>query len=106
MSKRPATRTIPTTRKTTMAPTLAREAQNSNSPNARADSRLMTSTTASAISTVAQAAMCGNQYLTYRATADSSAMPVSAQLSQYIQPVTKAAASPKNSRMYETNAPD
>ena len=33
-------------------------------------------------------------------------MPVSAQFSQYIQPATNAAFSPKNSRMYDTNAPD
>ena len=59
----------------------------------------MISTTASAISTVAQVGMVGNQNWTYRPTADSSAMPVSAQFSQYIQPVTKAAFSPKNSRM-------
>ena len=38
--------------------------------------------------------MVGNQYWTYRPTADSSAMPVRAQLSQYIQPVTYAAFSP------------
>ena len=77
-----------------MAPTLAMAAQNSNSPNARADSRLITSTTASAISTVAQVGMVGIQYWTYRPTADSSAIPVRAQLSQYIQPVTYAAFSP------------
>ena len=33
-------------------------------------------------------------------------MPVSAQFSQYIQPVTKAHFSPKNSRMYDTKAPE
>src|ERR1700709_2468022 len=59
-----ATTTIPTTRKMTMAPTLAMDAQNSNARNARADSRLIVSTTASAISTVAQVGMSGNQYCT------------------------------------------
>ena len=73
---------------------MAIAAQNSNSPNARADSRLITSTTASAISTVAQVGISGNQYWMYSPTADSSAMPVSAQFSQYIQPVTKAHFSP------------
>ncbi len=51
-------------RKMTMAPTLAMAAQNSNSPNARADSRLMTRTTASAMRTVAHVGMSGNQYCT------------------------------------------
>ena len=69
-------------------------AQNSNSPKARADSRLITSTTARAMSTVAQVGMSGNQNCTYSPTAESSAMPVSAQFSQYIQPVTKAHFSP------------
>ena len=82
-----------------MAPTLAIAAQNSNSPNARADSRLITRTTARAIRTVAQVGIVGIQYWTYRPTADNSAIPVRAQLSQYIQPVTYAAFSPKNSRM-------
>lgn len=90
---------MPTTKKITIAPTLRIDAQNSNSPKARADSRLMVSTTASAMSTLAQVGMSGNQYFTYRPTADSSAIPVSAQFNQYIQPVTYAAASPKNSRM-------
>lgn len=44
-----------------MAPTLAMAAQNSNSPNARAESRLITSTTASAMSTVAQVGIVGHQ---------------------------------------------
>ena len=84
----PITTTSPTARNTTIAPTFASAAQNSNSPNARADSRLITSTTASAMSTVAQVGISGNQYWTYRPTADSSAIPVSAQFSQYIHPVT------------------
>ena len=40
------------------------------------------------MSTVAQVGISGNQYWMYSPTADSSAMPVSAQFSQYIQPVT------------------
>ena len=90
----PTTTTRPTTRKTTIAPTLAIAAQNSNSPNARADSKLMISTTASAISTVAQVGINGNQYCTYSPTADSSAIPVNPQFNQYNQPVTNAAGSP------------
>ena len=43
---------------------LGMDAQNSNSPNALADSRLITSTTARAMSTVAQVGMVGNQYWT------------------------------------------
>ncbi len=82
-----------------MAPTFRMDAQNSNSPNARADSRLMVSTTASAMSTVAQVGIVGNQNWTYSPTAESSAIPVRPQFSQYNQPVTKAAFSPKNSRM-------
>ena len=59
----------------------------------------MINTTARAISTVAQVGIVGIQNWTYRPTADSSAIPVSPQFSQYNQPVTKAAFSPKNSRM-------
>ena len=88
MSKAKTTTTMPTSRKATIAVTLRMDAQNSNSPNALADSRLITSTTARAMSTVAQAGMVGNQNWTYSPTADSSAIPVSAQFSQYIQPVT------------------
>ena len=94
MPKAPITTTSPTTRKITIAPTFAIDAQNSNSPKARADSRLTTSTTASAISTVAQVGIVGNQYCTSSPTAESSATPVSAEFSQYIQPVTKADFSP------------
>jgi len=61
---RPTTTTMPTSRNATMAPTLRIEAQNSNSPNARADSRLITSTTARAMSTVSQVGIVGNQYWT------------------------------------------
>ncbi len=61
MLKPPITTTSPTTRKITIAPTLAIAAQNSNSPKARADSRLITSTTARAMSTVAQVGISGNQ---------------------------------------------
>ena len=61
MSSLKTTTTRPTTRKTTIAATLRIDAQNSNSPKARAESRLMNSTTASAISTVAQVGMVGNQ---------------------------------------------
>ena len=75
MLKPPITTTSPTTRKITIAPTLRIAAQNSNSPNARADSRLITSTTARAMSTVAQVGMIGNQNCTYSPTAESSAMP-------------------------------
>ena len=57
----PTTTTVPTARKITMAPTLRMAAQNSNSPKALADSRLITRTTASAMSTVAQVGMRGNQ---------------------------------------------
>ena len=57
----PITTTSPTTRKITIAPTLAIAAQNSNSPKALADSRLITSTTARAMSTVAHVGMSGNQ---------------------------------------------
>ena len=64
MLKPPITTTSPTARKTTIAPTLAIAAQNSNSPKARADSRLITSTTARAMSTVAQVGISGNQYCT------------------------------------------
>ena len=77
-----------------MAPTFAIAAPNSNSPNARADNKLITNTTARAINTVAQVGINGHQYCTYSPTADSSAIPVRAQLSQYIQPVTYAAFSP------------
>ena len=70
-----------------IAVTLSTEAQNSNSPNAFAESRLTTSTTASAMSTVAQVGICGHQYWMYKPTALSSAMPVSAQFVQYIHPV-------------------
>ena len=65
-----------------IAVTFAKAAQNSNSPNARADSRLITRTTASAIKTVIQVSTLGHQYWMYRPTADSSAMPVSDQCSQ------------------------
>ncbi len=57
----PRTSTVPTIRKATIAPTLRIDAQNSNSPNARADSRLMINTTARAISTVAQVGIVGIQ---------------------------------------------
>ena len=45
MSNWPITTTDPTARNTTIAPTFAIAAQNSNSPNARADSKLITNTT-------------------------------------------------------------
>ena len=48
----------------TIAPTFRIDAQNSNSPKARAESRLITNTTASAISTVAQVGISGYQYWT------------------------------------------
>src|SRR5437763_13233490 len=90
----PITTTRPTIRNTTIAPTFAIAAPNSNSPNARADSKLMISTTARAINTVAQVGINGHQYCTYSPTADSSAIPVKPQFNQYSQPVTNAAASP------------
>jgi hypothetical protein len=37
--------------------------------------------------TVCHVGSVGNQYCTYSPTAESSAMPVSAQFSQYIHPV-------------------
>ena len=58
----PTTMIVPTARNTTIARTFAIAAQNSNSPNARADIRLTASTTASAMSTVAQVGISGNQY--------------------------------------------
>ena len=94
MSNWPITTTNPTTKKTTIAPTFAIAAPNSNSPNARADNKLMTNTTASAINTVAQVGINGHQYCTYSPTADSSAIPVKPQFNQYSQPVTNAADSP------------
>src|SRR5262249_57638385 len=83
----PRTTTSPTPRKTTIVVTLSSAAQNSNSPNAAADKRFTVSTTASAMRTVCQVGRVGNQYCTYSPTAESSAMPVSAQSSQYIHPV-------------------
>ena len=94
MSNWPITTTNPTTRKSTIAPTFAIAAPNSNSPNARADNKLMINTTASAINTVAQVGINGHQYCTYSPTADSSAIPVKPQFNQYSQPVTNAADSP------------
>ena len=64
MSNWPITTTKPTTRKTTIAPTFAIAAPNSNSPNARADNKLITNTTASAINTVAHVGINGHQYWT------------------------------------------
>src|SRR6476661_7787101 len=90
----PITTTKPTTKNSTIAPTFRIEAQNSNSPNARADNKLMINTTASAINTVAQVGINGNQYCTYNPTADNSAIPVRPQFNQYSQPVTNAADSP------------
>jgi len=106
MSNWPITTTNPTARNTTIAPTFAIAAQNSNSPNARADNKLITNTTAREINTVAHVGINGHQYWMYNPTADSSAIPVNPQFNQYNQPVTNAAASPKNSRMYDTNAPE
>ena len=40
------------------------------------------------------------------AIAVESTMAVNAQFSQYIQPATNAAFSPRNSRAYDTNDPD
>ena len=51
-----------------MAATLSTDAQNSNSPNARADSRLITSTTASAMITDSASGRF-HQCRTYSATA-------------------------------------
>ena len=98
--KRPARKTVPTTRNVTSASTLISEAQNSISPKTLTEIRFIDTTTTSAIRARTHCGMAWKacQYRQYVAIAVVSTIPVIAQFRKYIQPAAKATFSPKNSR--------
>ena len=95
---------MPTIRKDTSATTLISANQNSSSPNTLTLMRLRPRTRIRAARAQAHCgtSAIGAQYFLkkfmYSATAVMSTIAVMAQFSQYSQPVTNAAFSPKNSR--------
>src|SRR5699024_4800212 len=87
--------TIPTKISAKIVTTLIIENQNSNSPNNLALSKFNDIKISTQNKALIQLGICGNQKLTYLATAVTSAIPVIIQHSQYVYPVTNPANGPR-----------
>ncbi|COQ80517.1 Uncharacterised protein [Streptococcus pneumoniae] len=77
-----------------MVTILTIENQNSNSPNNLALNKLNDIKISTQNNALIQLGICGNQKLTYLATAVTSAIPVIIQHNQYVHPVTNPANGP------------
>src|SRR5699024_1575244 len=85
---------IPTTIKAIIVVILMIEDQNSNSPNNFAVIKFIVISTSIVNSAVIQVGISGNQKLMYFATSVTSAMPVTIQQNQYVQPLMYLANGP------------
>src|SRR5699024_412470 len=86
--------TTPTTISAKIVTTLMIENQNSSSPKSLALSKFNDIKINTQNRALIQLGICGNQKLTYFATAVTSAIPVIIQHNQYVHPVTNPANEP------------